>query len=260
MEAEIEVVEPGHEIMTSDEQIEGMTAFLEQCGRVCYQSEAKGPPTAESSFRFVEAIVNRGHLSVAEHCAISVLVTCSRSCSHQLVRHRIGAYSQESQRYVEYRDGRLRVICPPSIGPLHPGVFRVGRVPTKNGVEERLLEVCPSGPEVSVLPNSAYEADGDKRHVTTLMSWVKAVTDAYSNYKALRTVGIPKEDARSVLPNATKTELVVTFNLRQWRHVFEQRAMNKSAQWEIREIMNGILDDFEEMIPAVFADLRKEKG
>jgi thymidylate synthase (FAD) len=85
--------------------------------------------------------------------------------------------------------------------------------------------------------------------------WVVLIDAAYSEYLAERKEGIPPEDARYVLPNATKTEVATTFNLRQWRHVFRERALNKHAQWEIRGIFSGLLEEFQQMMPSVFDDM-----
>jgi len=87
--------------------------------------------------------------------------------------------------------------------------------------------------------------------------WIHQIESAYQEYRDELNVGIRPEDARYVLPNATKAELAVTYNLRQWRHVFQERALNKSAQWEIREVFQGILTDLAIRIPAVFNDLEK---
>jgi thymidylate synthase (FAD) len=85
--------------------------------------------------------------------------------------------------------------------------------------------------------------------------WVHLMCKTYREYKQELKEGSPPEDARYVLPNATKTGLATTFNLRQWRHVFKERALNRHAQWEIRGIFSAILADLVERLPAVFGDL-----
>ena len=206
-----------------------LTEHLERCGRICYKSENK--ITETSANRFVETIRKSGHESVLEHASVTAIVTCSRACSHQLVRHRIAAYSQESQRYCNYGSGALLVICPPQIG-LPPGEYTsMGRM------------ICQ---DRSVLILSTRQE-----------RWIHQIESAYQEYRDELNVGIRPEDARYVLPNATKAELAVTYNLRQWRHVFQERALNKSAQWEIREVFQGILTDLAIRIPAVFNDLEK---
>ena len=203
---------------------------VERCGRICYKSEDR--ITEGSAEQFVKRICKSGHESVLEHASATAIVVCSRACSHQLVRHRIAAYSQESQRFCSYgKVNSLKVICPPNIGLLPGDYERVGWMTQLNGQNVRLTE----------------------QHE----SWIRDMGCAYSAYKRELTQKIKPEDARYLLPNATKTELAVTFNLRQWRHVFQERALNKHAQWEIRAIFSSILDDLSERIPAVFADLKQ---
>lgn len=228
----ITVVEPTFEILTD---IDGIEQHIERCGRVCYKSEDR--ITDSSAGKFVRNICRRRHESVLEHASITAIVICSRSCSHQLVRHRIAAYSQESQRYCDYGKRGLQVICPPRIGLL-PGTY--------------MAECYEDGWRIWRY-GKIWEPTTEKQR-----QWAVLIDSAYSEYLAERSEGIPPEDARYVLPNATKTELAVTFNLRQWRHVFEERALNKHAQWEIRSIFEGLLDEFRLMMPDVFGDLGNE--
>ena len=107
----MKIIQPLIEILTP---IDGdyILKFLEQCGRTCYKSEDK--ITEDSAEKFVRALIKSGHESVIEHYSITVKVVCSRAISHQIVRHRIGSYSQESQRYVSYKDG-IEVIERPGL-------------------------------------------------------------------------------------------------------------------------------------------------
>jgi len=105
---------------------------------------------------------------------------------------------------------------------------------------------------------TCYKSEGKITAVTGLTvfsPWLEAIRWAYAAYLAARDGDAPPEDARFLLPNACKTEIVTTFNIRQWRHVFRDRALNPRAQWEIRGIMRGILDAFAERMPALFDDL-----
>lgn len=211
---------------------------IERCGRICYKSEDRITPG--SAAKFVKNICRRQHESVLEHCVATAVVTCSRACSHQLVRHRIAAYSQESQRYCNYgKKDSLKVICPKGIG-LEPGDYVVdGWIVWKN--------------------NEVWEReDQTLEKYVRQDKWLLQIDSSYSEYQAELAEGIKPEDARYVLPNATKTEVATTFNLRQWRHVFQERALNKHAQWEIRGIFSSILDDLKVRLPAVFDDLEEE--
>lgn len=208
---------------------------IERCGRICYKSEDL--ITEGSAEQFVSKICRNRHESVLEHCTVTAIIVCSRACSHQLVRHRIAAYSQESQRYCNYgKVDSLKVICPPGIG-IDPGDYDVAQV---------------NGGHSSPLSHGSYK-DFERRR-----QWLYQIILAYREYKTELAGGVKPEDARYILPNATKTELAVTFNLRQWRHVFQERALNKYAQWEIRCIFSDILYALKKRFPAVFNDLEKE--
>jgi len=176
---------------------------IERCGRICYKSEDK--ITEGSAEKFIKMLIRSKHESVLEHVSLTAIVICSRSCSHQLVRHRIAAYSQESQRYCDYGKKGLQVICPPS--------------------------------------------------VINKEKWANTIEYIYNEYLLQLKEGILPEDARYLLPNATKTELAVTFNIRQWRHVLLERALNSHAQWEIKNIFRKILFDFNNKLPILFGDL-----
>ena len=203
----ITIVEPGAELLTPVEHLAEYPRLIEQFGRTCYKSEDR--ITNQSADRFIKSIIKRGHESVIEHCVVTYKITCSRAASHQLVRHRIAAYSQESQRYCDYGKLGFQVIVPPSIenNPLLKNVF------------------------------------------------VTACKKAYGEYLSLRQQGIPPEDARFLLPNASKTEVVTTFNLRQWRHVIRERGLNPHAQWEIKGIFRDILYELNHYVPIFFEDL-----
>lgn len=207
---EIKIITPYSLVLTPESQVTDMPRLLEIAGRTCYKSEDKITP--ESNEKFIKMIRDSGHHSVLEHSSITVKIVGDRSMSHQLVRHRIAAYSQESMRYCDYSREKfegLQVICPPKIA-----------------------------------------ADE-----TIKRRWLDTIEWAYDGYLNLREQGIPAEDARSVLPQATKTEVVTTFNVRQWRHVFEHRALNRRAQWQIRWLMLGILDTLAKTAPILFDDL-----
>jgi thymidylate synthase (FAD) len=262
MSATLIVVKPGHELFTPPAVIETLLSLVEESGRVCYKSEDRiGEGSAE---KFVRSVVKRGHESVIEHGNITVKIICDRSCSHQLVRHRIAAYSQESQRYCDYagKQGRegLRVICPPSIALLPEGLYDPKPYvppnhPTIINMSHLWMVTLPDGTETKLDRVTHNEA------LLRAEKWLLTIARCYQVYRMMRDVDVPPEDARSVLPNAVKTEVVTTFNLRQWRHVFKERALNPHAQWQIRQIMRGILSEFAELLPPVFGDLwDKAKG
>lgn len=218
----ITVVEPTWSWMTlSERKIQWIVEHLEECGRNCYKSEDRITP--DSADKFVRKICRNNHVSVLEHEGLTARIVCSRAASHQLVRHRIAAYSQESMRYVNYGKRGLQVICPPSVG-LAPGDYEMW--------------------------TPKYEALTPRRK-----AWVSLVCQCYDEYQQELKEGVKPEDARFVLPHACKTEVVATYNMRTWRHVIEERGLNKGAQWEIRGIFHDIYEHLKWRLPSIFEDL-----
>jgi thymidylate synthase (FAD) len=183
-------------------------ALLEHAGRICYRSTAGGAP--EVTARFVARRVEEGHESIIEHACASFEVSgISRACSHQLVRHRLASYSQESQRYVDMSDPEW--VIPP-------------------GIAENAEAMCV---------------------------WDDFAEMATAAYHRLRALGIRKEDARFLLPNATATRLVMTANYRELLHIFRLR-ISPQAQWEIREVCARMLEAIYPHAPSVFQALRDQ--
>jgi len=197
----MKVINPSIEILTPIDP-PAMLARLERAGRICYKSESH--ITSASASKFVRSLVKSGHHSVIEHESISVRLICDRGVSHELVRHRLASYSQESQRYVNYKHG-IEVIKP---------LFFA---------------------EASYCYNI----------------WHKAMLLAEEGYLNLLKLGASPQEARTVLPNSTKTEVVMTANLREWRHVLSLRC-SPAAHPQIRELMGMVRDKFQELLPEVF--------
>jgi thymidylate synthase (FAD) len=230
------VIKPGAILLTPLDEIMQMPKRLEEAGRTCYKSEHA--ITDDSAGKFVRMICRNHHESVLEHCSISARIICSRACSHQIVRHRLAAYSQESQRYINYgRCAGLKVVAPPSLE------FPAGNY-YDSGLGNPSAWYRSAGPTDNTLIPELRKAN-----------WLRAVEASYLAYIAELNVGRP-EDARYLLPNATKTELVMTMNLRMWRHVLRERAQNPKAQWEIRGIFSGLYTKLVTKLPCVFGDLR----
>jgi thymidylate synthase (FAD) len=185
--------------------------MAELAGRTCYKSEDR--ITEGSAKKFIGMIVKLGHETVIEHVSASVRFVTNRGVTHELVRHRIASYSQESTRYVRY-SGELEFIKP---------VW---------------------------FDDADYSEDQKK-------NWQDSMEQAEKFYlKALET-GDKPEQAREILPNSLKTEIVVTTNLREWRHIFDLRCSPK-AHPQIRALMIECLKGFAEEIPIVFDDLLKK--
>jgi len=178
--------------------------LIASAGRVCYASE---PKTPDANKRLLEKLRDMGHLSTFEHASATFLIEgVSRACTHQLVRHRLASYNQQSQRYVN--ESGFEYVTPPTI-------------------------------EASAQAKKIFD-DG--------------VENTRKTYKKLTEVGIPKEDARFILPNACATKIVVTMNFRELRHFIKLRTQ-EGAQWEIKKLAQQMLAVMKKEAPIVFADL-----
>jgi len=196
---------------------------LEKAGRTCYKSEEK--IDEKSSYAFIKKIIESGHETILEHEKITVRVICDRGVTHEIVRHRIASYSQESTRYCNYsadKFGREITVVGPCFWP------------TKDAKRNIIDEDFP------------------KKVV-----WREAMEFAEKSYLKLIELGATPQEARSVLPNSLKTEIVMTMNLREWRHFFKLRCSPK-AHPQMREIAIPLLNEFQKLIPVIFDDITVE--
>lgn len=183
---------------------------LEQCGRVCYKSEAKITDTSAPAF--VAGIIKRGHEAVLEHFNITVKFICDRGVSHEIVRHRMASYCQESTRYCNYSNDSF-------------------------------------GGEITVIrPNFLVEGTEGWQY------WREACLTAERRYFELLNFGCTPQEARAVLPNSLKTEVVMTANLREWRHFLKLRC-SPAAHPQMREVALILLDKLHSLIPVCFDDI-----
>ena len=217
----MKIMKPGIEIIDAP-SYEAVLKKIEQIGRVCYKSEDKiSDGSAEG---FVRGIIKRGHESVIEHQSISVKVICDRGVTHEIVRHRIASYSQESTRYCNYSgekfDGHISVI--------------------------------------DIASGFGWDLN-DPDDVAKYSIWLHAMMDADRHYQEMIEAGAKPEEARSVLPNSTKTEIVMTMDLREWRHFIRLRG-SKAAHPQIREVTAQIREEFCKRYPVFFEDLEGVNG
>ena len=210
------IMKPSIEIIDAPEY-SAVLKKIERIGRVCYKSEDK--IKADSAEKFIRAIIWRGHESVIEHQNITVKVICDRGVTHEIVRHRIASYSQESTRYCNYT------------GEKFGGQISVIDLRTGFGWDM----------------NDAN--DEAKYHI-----WVHAMEDAERHYQDLLKLGAKPDEARSVLPNSLKTEIVMTMNLREWRHFIRLRG-SRAAHPQMREVAQLIGSELTERYPVFFEDL-----
>ena len=214
------------------------------CGRVCYKSEDR--ITADSAKRFVKSIIDRGHESVLEHFSFSVRFITDRSVTHELVRHRLASYSQESQRYVNYggeKNGCTFIIPVWSCLP-------EGNIADKTYNNRLFDNSCGDWYWVSELSNNSYTFKPNRNEEI----WLTSVLNVEKTYNKLLEQGNTAQNARSVLPNSTKTEIIMTTNLREWRHILKLRT-SKAAHPQIRSLMTGLLKELQKKIPVIFDDI-----
>lgn len=187
---------------------------IEKAGRTCYKSEDR--ITDESAEAFVRKLIERGHESVLEHESLTVRFICDRGVSHEIVRHRIASFSQESTRYCNYSGDRFR-----------------------NNI-------------TFIKPCFLEEGTGGYK------LWKQAMFIAEKEYFELLKLSCTPQEARSVLPNSVKTEIVMTANLREWRHFLKLRTA-KAAHPQMRELTVPLLKELQERIPVVFDDIKEDK-
>lgn len=208
----MKIIEASYSIETPIDGAE-ILKRIEQAGRTCYKSEDR--ITAESAEAFVRKLILRGHESVLEHESVTVRFVCDRGISHEIVRHRIASFSQESTRYCNYSNDRF-------------------------GSELTFIKPC-------------FLEEG----TVAYKQWILAVSFAGKEYFALLDCGCTPQEARSVLPNSLKTEVVMTTNLREWRHFLKLRTA-KTAHPQMRELTVPLLYELQRRIPVVFDDIKED--
>jgi thymidylate synthase (FAD) len=210
------LIKPSSEILSISK---GALELIETAGRTCYKSEDR--ITEGSAPKFMEMVLKRGHESVLEHATATVRFICDRGVTHEIVRHRLASYSQESTRYCDYSGGHITFIIPPWAN-IQPGI---------------------------------YSRDGRSSEISTAdFLWMQDMNNAEYYYTRLRELGWKPEQARSVLPNSLKTEIVMTANFREWRHFFKLRT-SASAHPQMREVAIPLLVDMHNRFPVVFEDI-----
>ena len=209
----VRIIKPSYEILTpiaGDEILK----LIELAGRTCYKSNNLITP--DSAKDFVERIAKRGHESVIEHYNITVRFICNRGFTHELVRHRLAAYSQESTRYCNYAKDKF-------------------------------------GNEITVIKPAELTEGSEEYNI-----WKQAMENAEKSYMAMTNIGSKPENARGVLPIDIKTEIVITTNLREWKHILKLRT-SKAAHPSMRELMKPLAKELQAKIPVIFDHVLDEE-
>lgn len=211
----MKIIDPGYEILTPISE-GGMDELkmLERIARVCYKSESHITEDGESAKKLITALIRSGHEAMLEHGIISVKFTVDRGVSHEMVRHRMASFAQESTRYCNYSGDKF-------------------------------------GNELTFIRPSFFKTEEYR-------DWKRTMKNIEKHYLKLIEMGAKPEEARSVLPNSLKTEIVVTANYREWRHIFALRTSPK-AHPQIREVMIPLMQELREKIPVMFENFEEEQ-
>lgn len=207
------IIKPSYEILTeiSEGGIKELQ-HIEKIGRVCYKSEDKITEDGESAKKFVNMLIGRGHEAMIEHSSLSVKFVVDRGVSHELVRHRIASFAQESTRYCNY---------------------------SKDKFDNEVTFIKPF-----------FWEEGTKEY----SNWEQAMSLAEMGYLSAIDMGATPQEARSILPNSTKTEITITANYREWRAFFKLRTA-RVAHPQMQEVTRPLLKELKEKLPIIFDDI-----
>ena len=215
----MKIIKPSYEILTpiSDGGIKELQ-HIEKIGRVCYKSEDRITDDGESAKKFVKMLISNGHEAMIEHSSLSVKFVVDRGVSHELVRHRIASFAQESTRYCNYSKDKF-------------------------GNEITVILPCFFDTGMGILSNSLVYQE-----------WKLACECAGERYFNLLKMGATPQQARTVLPNSLKTEITITANYREWRNFFKLRTAEASHP-QMREVTIPLLKELKTLIPIIFDDI-----
>ncbi len=212
----MKIIKPSIEIVDMD-SYESILKKIEKIGRVCYKSEER--ITEDSAEKFIRNLLTRQHESVIEHESVTVRIICDRGVTHEIVRHRIASYSQESTRYCNYAGDKFD--------------NQITVIDLARGFSYDL----------------SNENDKAKYEV-----WTTAMKQAEQAYFRMLELGATPQEARAVLPNSLKTEIVVTMNLRSWRNFFRLR-VDSHAHPQMREVAQILYKEFADKLPVFVSGL-----
>jgi thymidylate synthase (FAD) len=209
----MKIVDASYRILKEPAYIAAVTQCAD-AARTCYKSNSKG---LKQDINLLRNCITKKHESILEHYSVSVLFICDRGISHEIVRHRLASFSQESTRYCNYGKDKFNN----ELTFIRPFKWAVG--------------------------DSMYSL------------WCESMQHAENMYLKMLRMGATPECARSVLPNSLKTEIVVTANIREWRHIFKLRTA-PVAHPQIKELMIPLLYDFKQYMNVFFEDIKVKEN
>ncbi len=197
---------------------------IEKIARTCYKSEGLIKEDGESAKRLITTLIKNGHEAMLEHGGLTIKFFVDRGISHEIVRHRLASYAQESTRYCNYSNEKFE--------------SEISYISIIDGMLE--------DKKMSVLPNSTLSVMYEV--------WKNTMEVCEAAYFKMIKLGATPQIARSVLPNSLKTELVMTANYREWRNFFKLRTANV-AHPQMKEVTIPLLEELKRKLPIIFDDI-----
>lgn len=247
----MKIIRAGYQIMKPDLDDPNTAAMvyrdIEESGRTCYLSGAS--MTEESGEKFVRFMVKNGHDAMLEHTSMKVKFIVDRAISHQMIRHRICSFAEQSTRYCNFSKEKFGH----EITVIEPCFY--------DSIPKEEKELCRKAlddldafkdPQVTEFLNN-HVTDLHKRYAR----WYDDCRSSEKDYLAMLELGATPEEARSVLPHSLKTEIVVYTNMREWREIFKLRAAGEHGRPhpQILEVMIPLLNECKQKLPALFDDI-----
>lgn len=211
----MKLIKPYYEILTPINGDE-ILKTIERVARTCYKSEDK--INEDSTQKIIKSLIEKHHEAMIEFYDIIVKFICDRGVSHEIVRHRLASYAQESTRYCNYSKKGMTFIQPTFWNEV-------------DGVSSKTFN-----------------------NQDMLLNWQCSMECSELAYKNLIRLGATPQEARSVLPNSLKTEIICTANIREWRHILKLRT-SKAAHPQMRALMLPLLHELQDELPALFGDI-----
>lgn len=229
----MKIIEQGHKWVDSPNRGDAFHR-IELAARNCYKSE---DDKKKSASELIRDLLKKGHESVIEHVNATIRLVTDRGVSHELVRHRLATYSQESTRYCNYSKGRFGG----EITLIAPVWYPVNMLTAIND---------KSIPETWKEETSSLETS----FLFRMKRWVACCAKAETEYMQMLAAGATPQEARAILPNSLKTEVIMTANMREWRHILRLRT-SAAAHPQIRDLFQPVLSDMDRMYPELFEDI-----